>query len=100
MVTLAGEVLYYRRKGQKEKEKSKLQMSKNLPTTIQSIKPPKSFDSGPPILDKFNVGKTITIGTTFKPVNLKENLSKEMESVNISHISLYPKARNRIPRVE
>nr|WJJ63357.1 ionotropic receptor 8a [Pachyrhinus yasumatsui] len=111
MITLAGEVLYYRRKGQKDKEKEK-QFSQNLPASLQTLHkyPPPKYPGGPQNLERFNVGsqnlekfdidKTITIGKTFKPVNLKEKLQKEAQSVNISHISLYPKARNRIARVE
>lgn len=35
MITLAGEVLYYRRKGQVEKEKLKLHKAGNIPATIR-----------------------------------------------------------------
>ncbi|XP_030750371.1 ionotropic receptor 25a [Sitophilus oryzae] len=98
MITLAGEVIYYKRKGKKEKEASQTEFTKNFPSKIQPFKFPKG--DYPPELDKFNISKTITIGTTFKPVNLKEKMKKDMENVNISHISLYPKARNRITRVD
>ncbi|KAF7269745.1 hypothetical protein GWI33_017263 [Rhynchophorus ferrugineus] len=94
MITLAGEVIYYKRKGRTNKNEKK----PPLDPLKQSLKPPKYDDH--PVLDKFNVAKTITIGTTFKPVNIKENTKKDLESVNISHISLYPKARNRITRVD
>lgn len=97
MITLAGEVIYYKRKGQANKNEKKPPLGKNLPIK-QLFKPPKYDDH--PVLDKFNVSKTITIGTAFKPVNIKENTNKDLESVNISHISLYPKARNRITRVD
>lgn len=97
MITLAGEVLYYRRKGKNTKPRKRKANSKNLSLNIVGVKPPKLDRES---VDKFNVNKTVTIGSTFKPVNLKENLTKEMETVHISHISLYPKTRNRIPRVE
>uniref|UniRef100_A0AAR5QC85 Ionotropic receptor 8a n=1 Tax=Dendroctonus ponderosae TaxID=77166 RepID=A0AAR5QC85_DENPD len=97
MITLAGEVLYYRRKRKKIKPKKRKAKSKNLPLNTAGLKLSKLDGQS---VDMFNVNKTVTIGTTFKPVNLKENLTKEMETVHISHISLYPKARNRIPRVE
>ncbi|CAG9763323.1 unnamed protein product [Ceutorhynchus assimilis] len=72
MITLAGEVLYYRRKALKE---SKIQK-----------------------FDRPQFKKTVTIGSSFKPVKYNENLTKEME--NVAHISLYPRARNRLARIE
>ncbi|XP_066256016.1 ionotropic receptor 25a [Euwallacea similis] len=100
MVTLAGEVWYYRRRGQREKEQMKVQKSKNLPGTIPGLLKLPKPSVAPVRLDGFKPGASVTIGTTFNPVNLKGNLTKELESVNISHISLYPKARNRITRVD
>ncbi|XP_066148112.1 ionotropic receptor 25a [Euwallacea fornicatus] len=100
MVTLAGEVWYYRRRGQREKEQIKVQKSKNLPDTISGLLKPLKPTVAPVRLGGSKPGGPVTIGTTFKPVNSKGNLTKEMESVNISHISLYPKARNKITRVD
>ncbi|KAL1516519.1 hypothetical protein ABEB36_000426 [Hypothenemus hampei] len=84
MITLAGEVLYYRRKA--KNDKIKMKKSKVIPTAVN--------------LEKFNVGKTVTIGHSFKPIDRKSDLTKELENINISHISLYPKSRNRITRMQ
>lgn len=67
MVTLAGEVIYYRRK----RKISDLAQQQRKALTV--VKPPK----------------TITIGTTFKPS--VANSEKQMPRV-----ALYPRARNRL----
>lgn len=69
MITLAGEVIYYRRKRKTD------DLNQNKALTV--VKPP------PP--------KTITFGTTFKP-------SKTIEK-NIPRITLYPRGRNRLNNV-
>nr|ALR72538.1 ionotropic receptor 8a [Colaphellus bowringi] len=85
MITLAGEVLYYRRK-RKTKELN-IKQSKVFPEKPLDVFPPKPLLLG---------NNQITIGNTFKPVNLKEKIRKEREAMKISHISLYPRARKPI----
>lgn len=85
MVTLVGEVFYYRRK-RKVDASNKLQV---LPKK-QLKNPPLHLANAPPY--------PVTIGTTFKPVNMKHKLQKEKEDLRLSHITLYPRARNAITR--
>lgn len=74
MITLAVEVIYYRkRKGKPEERLKKKQMDLlKKQDSIAKISP-----------------KQITIGSTFKPI-------KEYQSNRVSPIILYPKARSRI----
>ncbi|KAJ8936674.1 hypothetical protein NQ318_023141 [Aromia moschata] len=91
MITLVGEVIYYRRKRNNEKTKgSNAKRSQIYPEKIIKMSPANIINA-----------KTypITIGTTFKPVNLKEELRKERQDLKLSHITLYPRARNRITQV-
>lgn len=73
MVTLLGEVIYYKRKKVKETKS----VTKN-PQTIKtiSVKPA--------------IPESITFGTQFKPILDDEN------RLRVSHLTLYPKPRNRI----
>lgn len=75
MITLAGEVVYYRRK---RNNKTVVEPSKEKTLNQRSI----MFENPP---------KSITIGTTFEPV-LKNR-------ARVSHISLYPRSRNRLTDV-
>lgn len=86
MVTLVGEVFYYRRK-------RKVDASKSNKVNVFPEKPPKI---GPPRLINAST-YPVTIGTTFKPVNVKQK--GEKDDLRLSHITLYPRARNTITRV-
>lgn len=73
MITLAGEVVYYKRK----------RMQKlNLP--IKEIQTVKTISVKPTIPD------SITFGSTFKPATL------DNENIRVSHLTLYPRPRSRI----
>ncbi|KAJ8965569.1 hypothetical protein NQ314_004028 [Rhamnusium bicolor] len=89
MITLVGEVFYYRRK--RRNDVSKLKTSQVYPEKLAGPPIPKLIDA--PIYP-------VTIGTTFKPVNLKDKLQQERDELKLSHISLYPRARNRITQVD
>ncbi|XP_060520589.1 ionotropic receptor 25a [Cylas formicarius] len=82
MITLAGEVLYYKRKGQREESKKKLQVAK-VPKFDGLILPPKYTVAA---------NKVSKMG----PAGAKH---ADIEGIKIAHISLYPKARNRITQV-
>ncbi|VEN34523.1 unnamed protein product [Callosobruchus maculatus] len=98
MVTLVGEVLYYRRK-QKLDEANKRQQ-KSFYTSkgklfTENIIPSKIMVSQFP-----QKQLPVTIGTSFKPVNIKNlEIDKERNDMRISHINLYPRARNRITHI-
>lgn len=77
MVTLAGEVLYYRRK------RNTMNKTTVVPSNEVQIKKGFGLD-----LDQ----KTVTIGTTFVPV-------AHRNPQRVSHISLYPRGRNRLSRI-
>lgn len=66
MVTLAGEVIYYRRK------RKIGDLAQQQQKTLTVVKPPK----------------TITFGTTFKPAVTMDK--------NMPRVTLYPRARNRL----
>ncbi|CAH0547819.1 unnamed protein product [Brassicogethes aeneus] len=81
MVTLAGEVIYYRNKRKTiEKEKA--------------LKASEVFTVKKANMEKFP--QTITIGSTFKPINK----IPDGDLIKMSHITLYPRARNRITQVQ
>nr|CAH7732582.1 unnamed protein product [Callosobruchus chinensis] len=98
MVTLVGEVLYYRRK-QKLDEANRRQQkpfytSKGKLFT-ENIVPSKI------LVSQFQPKQLpVTIGTSFKPVNIKNlDIDKERSDMRISHINLYPRARSRITHI-
>lgn len=74
MITLAGEVFYYRRKQIKPLDN----------------KAKEAFGKGDKL--KKTTPKQITIGSTFKPV-------QDFNKSRISPVTLYPKSRNRLPHV-
>ncbi|XP_044270028.1 ionotropic receptor 25a [Tribolium madens] len=84
MITLVGEVLYYRRKSKIENSDTK------KPKTVEKSENWKEDNLKP--ISLINKDKqSVTIGTEFKPVNRhKRDLSE------FGHITLYPRARNRI----
>ncbi|KAG5868014.1 hypothetical protein JTB14_037907 [Gonioctena quinquepunctata] len=86
MITLVGEVLYYRTK-RKNNELNQKPKSKVYPEKPLALVPQKHF----PLENNL-----FTIGSTFKPVNLQEKIRREREEIKISHITLYPRARSRI----
>lgn len=87
MVTLVGEVFYYRRK-----RKVNTSISNKL-----QVLPQKQLKNPPPHI--INAATyPVTIGTTFKPVNMKHKIQKEKDDLRLSHITLYPRARNNITR--
>lgn len=79
MITLAGEVIYYKRKHKLEADNIK----KILPADIHH-----------PDKLKLETKFPLTFNSTFVPV--KKPIDKDTEDLKISHISLYPRARNRI----
>ncbi|CAH1991558.1 unnamed protein product [Acanthoscelides obtectus] len=99
MVTLVGEVLYYRRKQKLEEANRKQQKA------LYSTK--GSFFTDNVIPGKILVSQfqpknqlPVTIGTSFNPVNVKNSeIEKERRDMKLSHINLYPRARNRITHV-
>lgn len=60
------------------------------------MKPAGKIDVAPKEVGK----RSVTIGSSFRPGNLRGNLTKELETLNVNQITLYPKARNRITRVD
>lgn len=83
MITLAGEVIYYKRKRKNDNE------------NIKKIKP-----MDPTIPEKLILENKypLTFNSTFNPV--KKPVDKETQDLKISHISLYPRARNRISQMQ
>jgi ionotropic glutamate receptor len=85
MVTLVGEVLYYRRK-------RKVQSSEKKKPKVVSV--PETWKPGNLPVALVNKEKApVTFGTEFKPVDRNRDLS------DLGHIKLYPRARNRITQV-
>lgn len=77
MITLAGEVLYYRRK--RNKKAITVEPQKTL-----EVK--KGFDMS-------KIQDTITIGTTFNPIRQRDN-------TRISNITLYPRGRSQFKALQ
>ncbi|XP_023311227.1 ionotropic receptor 25a [Anoplophora glabripennis] len=86
MITLVGEVFYYRRKGK----------SNAIKSNKAHVFPEKQLKPVPPRLINAST-YPVTIGTTFKPVNAKQK--GEKDDLRLSHITLYPRARNTITKI-
>ncbi|XP_017782140.1 PREDICTED: ionotropic receptor 25a [Nicrophorus vespilloides] len=83
MITLAGEVFYYRHKKSQDEVK-KL-------TKVEKKQDPEKPESNK-FIKTMPDGGTITIGESFKPTT--------MEKMRVSHIALYPRTRGRLPNVD
>lgn len=83
MITLVGEVLYYRRKSKIQNSDSKKPKTGSHPENWRQ-------DNLIPVSIINKEKQPVTIGTEFKPVNRNRDLTE------FGHITLYPRARNRI----